>query len=275
MPELPEVESIVRDLKRYVLGKKITGIDFIFFQMLRGVSPEAFSRQIRGNIISDIERKGKYILFFLSNDKILEVHLRMTGRLILYFSSVKLNKYTGVVFYLEGGAELHFQDIRKFGTFRLYEKQNLFQEKPCLLGLDPLEDNFTLESFSKKLKKNPARKVKAFLLDQKNIAGMGNIYTDETLFRAGIHPERKVNSLSAEERKRLFESLLCTLKEGIDCRGTSISDYRDIWGHEGEFQKRLKVYRREGLPCLQCSSTIQRKLVAGRGTYFCPICQPF
>ncbi|HHT47576.1 MAG TPA: DNA-formamidopyrimidine glycosylase [Firmicutes bacterium] len=274
MPELPEVECIVRDLNKYLKGKKITGVFFIFYQMLQGVSPEVFGREIRGEVIQEIKRRGKYILFFLSNDKILEVHLRMTGRLYYYSNSVAPEKYTGAVFYLDGGDELHYQDIRKFGTFRLHVKQDLSQLKPYLLGLDPLEDNFTLNSFLEILKRNPGRKIKPFLLDQKNIAGMGNIYTDETLFRAGIHPQRKVNSLTLQEIKKLFESLLSTLKEGIECRGTSVSDYRDIRGQEGEFQKRLKVYRREGAYCLRCGSTIQRKLLAGRGTYFCPSCQP-
>lgn len=274
MPELPEVECIVRDLKEYLNGKKITGVFFTFYKMLQDISPEAFEKEIRGAVIRDIKRKGKYILFFLSNDKILEVHLRMTGRLYYYPGPVDPQKYTGAVFYFESGDELHYQDIRKFGTFRIYAKQMLFKSKPCLLGLDPLTGNFTPDSFSEMLKKNPGRKIKSFLLDQKNIAGMGNIYTDETLFKAGINPERKVKSLSVEETNRLFESLLSTLKEGIDCRGTSISDYRDIWGQEGGFQKRLKVYRREGSYCLRCGGAIRRMVVAGRGTYYCPVCQP-
>ncbi len=274
MPELPEVECIVRDLKEYVRGKKIIGVFFTYYKMLQDISPEAFDGEIRGEVIRDIKRRGKYILFFLSNDKILEVHLRMTGRLHYYSSPVDPEKYTGAVFYFEGGDELHYLDIRKFGTFRVYEKQVLFKSKPYLQGLDPLLDNFSLDSFSEMLKRNPGRMIKAFLLDQKFIAGMGNIYTDETLFRAGIDPERKVKSLSLEEIDRLFVSLLSTLKEGIDCRGTSTSDYRDIWGQKGEFQQRLKVYRRKGSNCLQCGGAIQRKVVAGRGTYFCPVCQP-
>jgi formamidopyrimidine-DNA glycosylase len=274
VPELPEVECIVRDLKEYLNGKKITGVFFTFYKMLQDISPEAFEKEIRGAVIRDIKRKGKYILFFLSNDKILEVHLRMTGRLHYYTGPVDPQKYTGAVFYFESGDELHYQDIRKFGTFRIYAKQMLFKSKPCLLGLDPLTGNFTPDSFSEMLKKNPGRKIKSFLLDQKYIAGMGNIYTDETLFKAGINPERKVKSLSVEETNRLFESLLSTLKEGIDCRGTSISDYRDIWGQEGGFQKRLKVYRREGSYCLRCGGAIRRMVVAGRGTYYCPVCQP-
>jgi formamidopyrimidine-DNA glycosylase len=273
MPELPEVECIVRDLRECLTGKLIRGMDFMFFQMLRGVKPEDFRRKICGKIISQVKRRGKYILIFLSGDTVLEIHLRMTGRLLYHPVPFSPGKYTGVIFYLQNEEQLHFEDIRKFGTFTIYEKGE--QLRSFLLGPDPIEDEFFSEElFLKILEKRPHSMIKSFLLDQKNIAGLGNIYTDESLFMAGIHPSRKVNNLTTGEKKYLFEAVCQTLKEGICSRGTSFSDYRDLWGNEGEFQKKLKVYRRVGEPCFRCRGTVERKVVAGRGTYICPSCQP-
>jgi formamidopyrimidine-DNA glycosylase len=273
LPELPEVECIVRDLRLCVTGKKIMGLEFFFERMLGGVTPQEFAGRICGRVIQQVKRRGKYILFFLSGNNVLEVHLRMTGRFFFYPATVKPGKYTGVIFYLSGNAQLHFQDIRKFATFRLWEEKELCKSVPFRSGPDPLEDDFDLESFLGIMEKKPNGKIKAFLLDQNNFVGMGNIYTDEALFRAEIHPARKTGSLSAQEKKRLFEAVCSILQEGIAFRGTSFSDYRDLRGFQGEFQNRLKVYRRGGEACLRCGGTIERKVIAGRGTYFCPYCQ--
>ncbi len=275
MPELPEVECIVRDLKNCVTGKQVTGLEFFFERMLRGITPQEFAGQICGRVIKEVKRRGKYILFFLSGNKTLEVHLRMTGRFFFYPAPVKPGKYTGVIFYLSGNAQLHFQDIRKFATFRLWEEKELWKSVPFHSGPDPLEDDFVLELFLEIMEKKPKGKIKAFLLDQRNFMGMGNIYTDEALFRAGVHPARKTGGLSIKEKKRLFEAVWSILQEGIAFRGTSFSDYRDLRGLQGEFQNRLKVYRRGGEACLRCGGTIERKVIAGRGTYFCPQCQSY
>jgi formamidopyrimidine-DNA glycosylase len=272
LPELPEVECIVRDLRECLNGKLIRAIDFMFPQMLRGVKPEDFNRKISGKMIDQVKRKGKYILIFLSGGTVLEIHLRMTGRLLYHSVPVSPGKYTGAVFYLESGGQLHFEDIRKFGTFTLYEEGE--QLRSFLLGPDPVEDEFSEEVFLKLLEKRSNSMIKPFLLDQRNIAGLGNIYTDESLFMAGIHPSRKVCSLSPREKKCLFHAVCHTIKEGILFRGTSFSDYRDLWGNEGEFQKKLKVYQRGGEPCVRCKCALERKVVAGRGTYICPNCQP-
>lgn len=273
MPELPEVECIVRDLRGCVQGKKIVGVEFFFENMLPGITPEEFAGQVCGRIIRSVKRRGKYILFYLSGDKVLEVHLRMTGRFIFHPVPVKPEKYTGVIFYLSGNISLHFQDIRKFATFRLWEKQELYRATPFRLGPDPLEDNFTLESFLAIMAKKPGSKIKAFLLDQRNFMGMGNIYTDEALYRAGIDPARETGELDLKEKKRLYKAVYSILQEGIALRGTSVSDYRDLRGLPGGFQNRLKVYRRAGEPCPRCGTTLQRTVIAGRGTYFCPQCQ--
>jgi formamidopyrimidine-DNA glycosylase len=275
LPELPEVECIVRDLKRNVTGRTITGLKFLFYQMLQGAKAEEFSRQTRGKVIEDVERKGKYILFSLSSNQIMEIHLRMTGRLFFCSAPVNPDKYTGAIFYLDRNAELHFQDIRKFGTFKLYGTRDLSNSKPFLLGPDPLCEAFVLEFFLEILHNSPKKTIKAFLLDQRKIAGLGNIYTDEALFRAGVHPGRRVNSLNLQEKKRIFYTVCSILQEGIFFKGTSFSDYRDLWGGRGEFQERLRVYRRGKEPCPNCGTAIERKILAGRGTYFCPCCQPF
>ncbi|MGI6308929.1 MAG: bifunctional DNA-formamidopyrimidine glycosylase/DNA-(apurinic or apyrimidinic site) lyase [Dethiobacteria bacterium] len=274
MPELPEVECLVNDLQNCLAGKKILNMKFFWEKMLPGISSREFCTQICGRTVKKIQRKGKYILFFLSGKKVLEIHLRMTGALLFYAAAVQPAKHTGAIFYLSGNAELHFQDIRKFGTFRLWEEKELHRTKPFLLGPDPLEEGFDFEQFCALLARKPGGMIKTFLLNQKNIAGMGNIYTDEALFRAGIHPARKVGTLSRQEKKSLWKAMRSVLQEGIAFRGTSVSDYKDIRGLPGEFQKRLRVYRREGETCPRCSSKIARCVIAGRGTYFCSHCQP-
>ena len=274
MPELPEVECLVRDLQNCLAGKQILDLKFFWERMLPGVSSREFCRQIRGRIVREIQRKGKYILFYLSGKKVLEIHLRMTGALLFYPAAVQPGKYTGAVFYLSGNAELHFQDIRKFGTFRLWDEQELPQTKPFLLGPDPLAEDFSFDRFCALLTRKPRGVIKTFLLNQKNIAGMGNIYTDEALFRAGIHPAKKVGDLSRQEKMCLWKAIRSVLREGIACRGTSVSDYKDLRGLPGEFQNKLQVYRRKGEKCPRCHSTIARRVIAGRGTYLCPCCQP-
>lgn len=273
MPELPEVECIVRDLRNCVIGKKIVDVKFFFKKMLGEITPQEFARQLCGRVIREVKRRGKYILFFLNDNKVLEVHLRMTGRFLFYPAPVEPEKYTGVVFCLSENAQLHFQDIRKFATFRLWEEKELKTALPFRLGPDPLEDDFTLELFLEIIRKRPKSNIKAFLLDQRNFMGMGNIYADEALFRAGIHPFRKTGELSPTEKERLYTAVCSILQEGITFRGTSFSDYRDLKGLPGEFQNRLKVYRRAGSDCPRCGGTVARKVIAGRGTYFCPQCQ--
>ena len=274
MPELPEVECLVNDLRNCLPGRKIFDVKFYWERMLGDIPPQQFCKGICGRTIKKIKRKGKYILIFLSGKKVLEIHLRMTGALLFYATAVQPAKHTGAIFYLSGNAELHFQDIRKFGTFRLWEEKELPRTKPFLLGPDPLEEGFDLEQFCALLARKPRGMIKTFLLNQKNIAGMGNIYTDEALFRAKIHPARKVGTLSRQEKKSLWKAMRSVLQEGIAFRGTSVSDYKDIRGLPGEFQKKLRVYRRQGETCPCCHSKIARCVIAGRGTYLCPHCQP-
>jgi formamidopyrimidine-DNA glycosylase len=273
VPELPEVECLVNGLRNCLPGRKIFDVKFFWERMLGGISPRQFCKGITGRTIKKIQRKGKYILIYLSGKKVLEIHLRMTGALLFYATAFQPVKHTGAIFYLDSNAELHFQDMRKFGTFRLWEETELPCTKPFLLGPDPLAGEFGCKQFCALLDKKPRGMIKSFLLNQKNIAGLGNIYTDETLFRSGIHPARKVGTLNRQEKEALWESLRSVLQEGIASGGTSVATYKDIRGLPGEFQKKLRVYRRQGENCPRCAGRIVRCVVAGRGTYLCPCCQ--
>lgn len=275
MPELPEVECLVRDLRTCLTDREVLALNFFWEKMLRGLSASEFRKQICGRVVQEIQRKGKYILLYLSGQKVLEIHLRMTGALLFYPAPVEPGRHTGAIFYLNDSTELHFQDMRKFGTFKLWNEEELPQTKPFLLGPDPLAEKFDFDCFCQLLAQKPRGRIKSFLLNQENIAGLGNIYTDETLFRAGIHPAKKVGVLSWQEKVSLWEAMRHVLLEGIAFRGTSVSNYKDLQGRPGEFQHRLRVYRRAGEKCPRCQSIVMRSVIAGRGTYFCPRCQPF
>lgn len=273
MPELPEVECFARDLRKCVKGRKIETVQFFFTGMLRGVTSEGFCRMVNGKVFQDVRRRGKYLFFYLSGELVWEVHLRMTGYFLFYPAPAVTDKHTRALFILQDAYNLQFQDIRKFGTFRLWQKEDFHTAPAIQRGIDPLEDVFNLHVFQALLHKCSKRSLKNLLLDQKVITGLGNIYCDEALFRAGLHPAIKAGDLSQDEIKRLFNAILGVLKEGIRLRGTSTSDYRDIWGKKGKFQDFLQVYRRKDKPCFLCGETIIREVIAGRGTHYCPRCQ--
>jgi formamidopyrimidine-DNA glycosylase len=293
VPELPEVETIRNILKEFLMGKTIIGSKFSFTGMLGGLSAETFAEDVHGNEIQDIKRRGKYLFFYLSNEKVLEIHLRMTGAFFYYpaesaaaaaaptpsvtaaAATAAADRHIRAVFYLNDGSELHFRDIRKFATFRLRETGELDGINAARLGPDLLDDfhDQDSDSFREILKKKPRSSLKAFLLEQRNVAGLGNIYTDEALFRAGLNPARRLETLSSEEEASLLRAIRDVLREGIAYGGVSVSDYQNPYGQRGEFQLHLRVYRRENEPCTICQGLIVRTAIAGRGTYFCPACQ--
>jgi len=273
MPELPEVESVAHALAQCIPGKKIAAVKFFFTRMLWELDEKEFVRTLCGRRIEEIRRRGKYILFFLSGEIVLEVHLRMTGRFLFAETDIPPGRYTGAVFYFEGGTTLHFQDMRKFGTFKLWDSESLSQSPAYNLGPDPMDGSFSLLSFMQILKRKQAVRIKPLLLNQKNLAGLGNIYADEVLHRARIHPCRTAGSLALPEKKRLFEAINTVLQESIAGGGTTFSDFRDLLGRAGGFQAHLKVYRRENEKCCGCGTPIRRMVVCGRGTYYCPACQ--
>jgi formamidopyrimidine-DNA glycosylase len=262
MPELPEVETIRREVLPFVRGKTVTGVEIIDHRNIKGMAPAEFQKKMKGQKILDIERKAKYQLFKLASGNYMVVHLGMTGRLL--FSP---DKYVKVIFNLSGGKKLYFSDARLFGKLWFYESY-----PPLKLGPEPLDKDFTWQKL-KALFSKRRTSIKVIMLDQKILSGVGNIYANEALFRAGIDPRRKANRLSDAEYKRLHKALTEVLNEAIRYRGTSDSWYVDAKGQQGSFQHRLKVYGRKGEPCVKCKGKVVRISHGQRGTFFCPRCQ--
>lgn len=273
MPELPEVETVKRSLEPLVKGKIISGVEIIFEGIIKYPHPERFKEQLRGRKIMDLDRKGKYLLFFLDEDLTLIIHLRMTGQLMVCERNSPVAKYTHLIFQLSSGQDWRFTDVRKFGLVYLVPTGNWEKIKGLKnLGYEPLSEEFNLPVL-KKLFAGRNGVVKVFLLDQTKIAGIGNIYADEILYEAGLHPRRNIGTLSEEEVRKLYVTIKSKLEEGIMYRGTSLKDYVDGRGEKGGFQERLKVYGRRGKSCYRCGTRLERIVVGGRGTVFCPQCQ--
>ncbi len=272
MPELPEVETIRRTLLERVLGLTITGVKVLWPPVAQNWQDKIFAEVVTGRKIESIERRGKYLLFSLDEGWSLVAHLRMTGRLNYYSCEQVPERHARLVFSLSQG-ELHFSDLRKFGRIQLIPT-DLRSRSASLakLGPEPLEADFTADILGERLAAKKTN-LKAALLDQRVLAGLGNIYADEALFRAGLVPAREACSLSAAEIRKLHGAIREVLKAGILARGTSVRDYRDANGEEGSFQDLLQVYGRGTKPCLQCGRPLEKMRLAGRTTVFCRNCQ--
>lgn len=290
MPELPEVETIRRDLIA-LIGRKITALNIIN-PKTASHSAAFFVSSLVGKKLIKIERRGKLLILVFSGDLFLLIHLKMTGQLIYQSKNKKIvgghslaagsyeksvggklpNKHTRAVFYFSGGGELFFNDLRKFGYLKLVDKKELEKILASNYGPEPLTPEFTILQLAKVLK-NRKINVKAVLLNQKLIAGLGNIYVDESLFAAGIRPTRPASGVKPKEIKRLFEEINKLIKRAIAYRGTTFSNYVDSKGQKGNFSRFLKVYGRVGKPCLVCKMPIIKIKIAGRGTHYCPNCQ--
>ena len=273
MPELPEVETVKRTLEKKLAGLTFEAVKLHMPKIVRLPTPEEFADSLAGKKITRLGRRGKYLLLHLSGGLTLVIHLRMTGRLVYTTPKTPLEKHTHAVFALSNGDQLRYTDIRQFGRMMLAPTAEL-DEMPGLktLGVEPLSGNFTREFMKKELKRRRTR-LKTLLLDQSFIAGLGNIYVDEALHRAGLHPERLAVGLSPRETTHLYQAIKDVLNEGINNRGTSFRDYVDGDGRPGNYQEKLAVYSKEGKPCLKCGKPINRIRVAGRSSYFCPHCQ--
>lgn len=271
MPELPEVETIRLTLKPKLIGKTIVAGAVLWPKLIQNQGVNDFLSGICLKKIVDLRRRGKYLLIDLSEDLVLAIHLRMTGQLMVESADNPLAKATYVQITLDDGNELRFRDQRKFGRVTLFNVNTppVALEK---LGPEPLADEFTVKILKEQLKRRKVA-VKKGLLDQEIIAGIGNIYADEALFLAGIHPARLIPSLTPEEIDKLYHAIRQVLSESLKNRGTTKRDYRDGDGNPGSNQEMLKVYDRKGLPCLQCQNMIVKMNFGGRGTHFCPICQ--
>ncbi|NOZ63229.1 MAG: DNA-formamidopyrimidine glycosylase [Calditrichaeota bacterium] len=275
MPELPEVETIIRQLRVKVVGQVISHVEIFRASQWKLNDANEVPEKLVGKQIRQIRRQGKYIIFDFSDGGQLIIHLRMTGKLIWSERKFEKEKYTRTVFHFASGGLLQFQDTRALGTL-LYLPPGDVQKFAPLTGLEPLDDCWTLDALRQRIQ-NSRLDAKSFLMDQKKIAGIGNIYASEILFRCQIHPERRVNELSDAEIKALFEQIPFVLNLAIEKMGTSLGDgksnFRSVYNIEGEFQKMIQVYGREGEPCLVCGSPIIRIKQKGRSSYFCGKCQ--
>ena len=277
MPELPEVETVVRGLRPFLSDRTIAEVIVHWPGSIRTPEPELFVTRLTGRTVVDVDRRGKWILIDLDDGQTLLVHLRMTGQLLLEASDTPQDDYTRVVFCLDddgrGRVErLRFSDMRKFGRLVLTdEPRDVLAE----LGPEPLSDAFTVRRFKRMLAERRGR-IKPLLLNQRFLVGLGNIYADEALWRANIHPLRAANSLSFKEVRDLYKAIRSVLREAIGEGGTTLrnGNYRRASGQEGEFACRLAVYDREGDLCECCGCPIERIEVGQRGTYYCPDCQP-
>ncbi|MBO8163713.1 MAG: DNA-formamidopyrimidine glycosylase [Brevibacillus sp.] len=273
MPELPEVETVVRTLRRLVAGKTIERVSVFLPRIIRRPDDvEEFKALLAGQTIRGLERRAKFIKFILDRDVLLS-HLRMEGRYGLYRQEEPVEKHTHVIIHFTDGTELRYRDVRQFGTmdvFPLGEEASM--EPLAKLGVEPLSESFTLRRFRSMLKGRKS-KLKPLLLNQEFLAGLGNIYVDESLFRARLNPERIAADLKPKEVARLHESIVATLSEAVRQGGSSIKSYVNGQGEMGMFQQSLHVYGRKGEPCPVCSTPIVRYVVGGRGTHICPKCQ--
>jgi formamidopyrimidine-DNA glycosylase len=287
MPELPEVETVVRQLEPEVEGQAIKRLEVLDERWSRPVQPGELEEAVSGSTIERLGRRGKYILMGLDGERTLVMHLRMTGNLILREGEELLDPSEGrrlyegersteerhlrARFVLDGGRELWFTDPRRFGEAFLLEDDQL-ATRFAKLGLEPFSPEFTPQALGEMAAGRTAP-LKSFLLDQSGVAGVGNIYADEALFRAELHPLSPAGSMKPEHAEALRDAVVAALEAGIDAGGSSIDDYRDARGEKGGMQDEFLVHTREGEDCPRCGATIARIVVGGRSTYFCPSCQ--
>jgi len=271
VPELPEVETIRRDLEPLVTGRTITGVevDPATLPLLAGTTFDVLESNLVGRTIKSLGRRGKYLLFELDDGRWFVAHLRMTGRLVWRPHNAPPEQYQRARLMLDNGCDLRWSDLRKFGTWRIYDRLDDLLAK---LGPEPIDENFDLRTFRAALAGRTAP-VKAVLLDQRRMAGLGNIYVDEALFQARIRPDTPADELSSAAVKRLHQAVRDVLERGIEYRGASFRDYVDGQGNQGQQHMYVQVFRRDGKPCYTCGTIIQKTDVGGRGTHFCPRCQ--
>lgn len=274
MPELPEVEHVVRALRRAVVGRRILAVDVNLPRLLAGISLVSFKRKLRDTRIEAINRRGKYILIELSSLDVLLVHLRMTGKFLLISDDQPLPRYPHVVFYLDKERRLVFCDMRQFGRMRLLANKKIAKLPQIeVLAPEPLTEHFSFDYFRVTLSKS-SRSLKQLLLDQTRVLGLGNIYASEALFLARINPLKPANSLSRARALRLYDAVRDTLQEAIDAGSTLRIDLTDgDSSYFGTTERFWRVYEREGEPCVNCGTRIKRVVQGGRSTYYCPKCQ--
>jgi formamidopyrimidine-DNA glycosylase len=274
MPELPEVETLRRSLARGLTGRRIVGVRVLIPKMIKGpvADPAEFTRLLRESRIESVERRGKHLIFTLHSGYYLLLHLKMRGGLLLVPRGLPDEKYLAVALQIEDGVDLRFHDMWTWGEMRLLTADALARH-PSLseMGPEPLSEAWTPQEFRRALQKRPRAAIKAALLDQRIVAGIGNIYADESLFRSGIRSLRPAASLSDDEIVRLQRAVQSILTEAIAGGGALSDSYTDADARAGRFEP--SVYDRAGKPCVRCGAALQRIKVGGRGTVYCPVCQ--
>jgi formamidopyrimidine-DNA glycosylase len=277
VPELPEVETVARDLRERLRGRRVTRLECsgLPLRMNKPVPRQRIERAAVGASVRDVWRRAKYIIVAFSSNQALLVHLGMSGRFEVLPVSEPRRPHTHLVFTFGGGEELRFTDPRRFGMVTAYPLGSLdASEELRDLGPDPLDAAaFTPESLADSLKGTQGANIKAFLLDQRRVAGIGNIYACEALYRAGIDPRARARTISRGRATRLHAAIRDVLEQAVQKRGTSFRDYVDSWGRAGENQLALRVFQREGEPCPTCSTPVRRIVQQARSTFFCPRCQ--
>jgi formamidopyrimidine-DNA glycosylase len=274
VPELPEVETVRARLEPVLTGRRFERVEILDPRVTRPLEPHEVAAELEGEVVDAVERRGKYLVFRFRTGRVLLIHLRMTGTLRhVRDGAPEHDPHLRVVVRLDDGSDVIYRDVRRFGTWLLLEPGEEQAYLGQRLGEEPLSRAFTPASLAARLDRRRAP-VKAALLDQRAAAGMGNIYADEALWRAQIHPLRAAGDLDQDEVKRLHKAVREALKAGIARQGTTLRDYRTPDGAEGRMQTALRVYGREGEPCYRCGAQIGKTRAGGRGTWYCPNCQP-
>ena len=273
MPELPEVETVKEALNQTVKGQTIKDIELRYEPMVKNMSADEFKEKLINQTIQAVSRRGKYLVFHFDDYQLLS-HLRMEGKYFYVDSNFELNSHVHVIFTLENGKRLLYQDTRKFGTYHLYDKAiDLETTAPFqVLGLEPFATEFT-PSYVKEKIQNKKKPIKSLLLDQTVVCGLGNIYVDEVLYRARLHPLTSSSELTDKDIENVVKYTVEVLARAIELGGTTIRTFRSSHGVSGTFQNELLVHQRKGENCYECHTPIEKIKVGGRGTYFCPTCQ--
>jgi formamidopyrimidine-DNA glycosylase len=273
MPELPEVETIRLALEPHLVGRRFERVEIDDPRLVRPYEPLAVAAELEGERVAALERRGKYLIVRFESDRALLIHLRMTGSLRhAARGTLGHDPYRRAVVKLDDGSDVAYRDVRRFGTWELLEPEEVDAYLQRRLGREPLERSFTAKRLAERLEGRRAP-LKAALLDQRTVAGLGNIYVDEALWRAQLHPLRPAGTLDADELTRLTKAIRDALRAGIARQGASLRDYSTPDGRRGRAQERFRVYGREGEPCPRCGTPIDKIRVGGRGTWYCPNCQ--
>jgi formamidopyrimidine-DNA glycosylase len=275
VPELPEVETVRRRLAPFLEGRRFERVEIADERLTRPFDPVTVARELEGELVAAVDRRGKYLIVRFESGRALLIHLRMTGSLRLYDAGegVPVDPYGRAVVKLDDGSDVVYRDVRRFGTWLLLEPGELDGYLAARIGPEPLDAAFTARELAARLAKRRAP-VKAAILDQRTLAGVGNIYADEALWRSRIHPLREAGSLGPDEVRKLRKAIRDVLELGIERQGSTLRDYALPSGEAGGMQEEFKVYGRLGEPCKRCGTPVERIVVGGRGTWYCPHCQP-